>query len=107
MCADDFLRLNMKGLNMKSPDEILGAVAAVPDERYMYLLIANSRVYVFKEKQGRAAAENYLRKYQNISDISFAEVRLPRGVVPDSRKARKYIKQHWREYIIDDPVFDK
>ena len=89
---------------MKSLAEILGAVAAGPDERQMFLIITNSRVYVFRDPQGRTAAANYLRVYRGISDISFAEARVSKAIVEDSRKVRDYIKMHWRECITSDPV---
>ncbi|MCH5212132.1 MAG: hypothetical protein J1G06_03885 [Oscillospiraceae bacterium] len=89
---------------MKSLAEMLGAVAAGPDERHMFLMIANARVYVFRDPKGRAAAANYLRVYRGISDISFAEARVSKDVVEDSRKVRDYIKMHWRECITGDPV---
>ena len=89
---------------MESLDKILDVVSPTPDERHMFLVIVGSRVYVFKTEKGRAAAANYLRVYRGISDIKFAEVMVSRDVVPESRKVRGYIKMHWREYLIGDPV---
>ena len=83
---------------------MIGAVAAGPDERCMFLLIANERIYAFREEKGRAAAAKYLKVYRGISDIRFAEARLPADTVHDRRKARSYIKMHWRECITGDPM---
>ena len=89
---------------MKNPGEILGAVPAAPDDRRMFLIIVNSRVYVFKKKEGRAAAAKYLKEYRGFNNIEFAEASVSRDIVPDSRKVRTYIKMHLRECLISEPV---
>ena len=67
-------------------------------------MITDSRVYAFKEELGRDAAADYMRTYHGIYDISFAEAQIPCNIVSDSRKLRGYLKMHWRDCLVADPV---
>ena len=89
---------------MTPPDKIPDVISCEPVERHMFLVIVGSRVYVFKTKDGRAAAANYLRVYCGIRDMKFAEAKVSRDIVPDSRKVRGSIKMHWHECLIGAPV---